>query len=184
MPDTAIKRAQRIWGCRLALTRGIVLIFSIPPHNSSTLRAIGRTVYRVEAPSRRSVASRKTDVVPRLRQEGARQGVGLLQVNHRLIAGESNVSLVCSAGGRADTAGDRNRRDGLAAMTIVDNDGRLRGPADPKRIDVHSPAEMRHWVREIGRPAAKLNEAVKAVGPLVSDVRDYLRNRSLYGIPR
>lgn len=69
-------------------------------------------------------------------------------------------------------------------MTIVGKDGRLRGPADPKRIDVHSPAEMRHWVREIGRPAAKLNEAVKAVGPVVSDVRDYLRNHSLYGIPR
>ena len=69
-------------------------------------------------------------------------------------------------------------------MTIENNDGQLLGPADPKRIDVHSPAEMRHWVREIGRPAAKLNEAVKAVGPLVSDVRDYLRNRSLYGLPR
>jgi hypothetical protein len=69
-------------------------------------------------------------------------------------------------------------------MTIENNDGQLLGPADPKRIDVHSPAEMRHWVREIGRPAAKLNEAVKAVGPLVSDVREYLRNRSLYGMPR
>jgi Protein of unknown function (DUF3606) len=69
-------------------------------------------------------------------------------------------------------------------MTNLGNDGRLRGPADPKRIDVHSAAEMRHWVREIGRSAAKLNEAVKAVGPLVSDVRDYLRNRSLYAIHR
>jgi hypothetical protein len=43
---------------------------------------------------------------------------------------------------------------------------------------------MRHWSREIGRPAAKLNEAVKAVGPLVADVRDYLRKHSLYGRPR
>ena len=57
-------------------------------------------------------------------------------------------------------------------------------PADPKRIDINSAAEMRHWSREIGRPAAKLVEAVKAVGPLVSDVRDYLRERALYGIPR
>jgi Protein of unknown function (DUF3606) len=69
-------------------------------------------------------------------------------------------------------------------MTTVESSGQLRGPADPKRIDIHSAAEMRHWVREIGRPAAKLNEAVKAVGPLVSDVRDYLRKRSLYGMPR
>ena len=69
-------------------------------------------------------------------------------------------------------------------MTVASNDGRLRGPADPKRIDIHAPAEMRHWVREIGRPAAKLNEAVNAVGPLLSDVRDYLRKHSLYGKPR
>ena len=66
-------------------------------------------------------------------------------------------------------------------MTAADNDGLLLGPADPKRIDVHSRAEMRHWVRELSRPAAKLNEAVEAVGPLVSDVRDYLRKHSLYG---
>jgi hypothetical protein len=73
---------------------------------------------------------------------------------------------------------------GSVAMTVVGNDGLLRGPGDPKRIDIYSPAEMRHWVREIGRPAAKLNEAVNAVGPLVSDVRDYLRKHSLYGKPR
>lgn len=69
-------------------------------------------------------------------------------------------------------------------MMAVDNNDLLPRPADPKRIDIHSPAELRHWVREIGRPAAKLNEAVKAVGPLVSDVRDYLRKHSLYGKPR
>ena len=69
-------------------------------------------------------------------------------------------------------------------MTVANTDGLLRGPADPKRIDIRSPAEMRHWVRDIGRPAAKLNEAVNAVGPLVSDVRDYLRKHSLYGRPR
>lgn len=69
-------------------------------------------------------------------------------------------------------------------MTVAGRDGRLLGPSDPKRIDIHSPAEMRHWVRELSRPAAKLNEAVKAVGPLVCDVRDYLRTRSLYGKPR
>ena len=69
-------------------------------------------------------------------------------------------------------------------MTVEGNDALLRGAADPKRIDVHSPAEMRHWVRELSRPAAKLNEAVDAVGPLVADVRDYLRKHSLYGKPR
>ena len=69
-------------------------------------------------------------------------------------------------------------------MTVAGNDGLLRGPSNPKRIDIHSPAEMRHWVRELSRPAGKLNEAIKAVGPLVSDVRDYLREHTLYGRPR
>lgn len=69
-------------------------------------------------------------------------------------------------------------------MTVVNNDGRLQGPTDTKRIDIHSPAEMRHWAREIGRPVAKLKEAVEAVGPLVSDVRDYLLTHTLYGKAR
>ena len=69
-------------------------------------------------------------------------------------------------------------------MSAVDNNGQLQGPADPKCIDIRSPAEMRHWAREIGQSAAKRNEAVRAVGPLVSNVRDYLRKHSLYGRPR
>jgi hypothetical protein len=69
-------------------------------------------------------------------------------------------------------------------MTIEDSSGLLRGPADPKRIDIHSRAEMRHWAREFARPASTLSAAVAAVGPLVTDVRDYLRIHSLYGKPR
>jgi hypothetical protein len=61
-------------------------------------------------------------------------------------------------------------------------DGRLRGPADPRRIDVHAAAEMRHWVRELGRPALQLRAAVTAVGPLVADVRAHLQKRALYGL--
>ena len=64
------------------------------------------------------------------------------------------------------------------------SDGGLRGPADAQHIDIHAPAELRHWVRELGRPAAKLIEAVNAVGPKVVDVRGYLRQRSLYAKPR
>lgn len=99
----------------------------------------------------------------------------------RPILGDLNVSLVCSACGRAGPACGCNRRYGFAAMRAVDNAGLLGGPANPKCIDIRSPAEMRHWAREIGQPAAKLNEAVRAVGPLVSNVRDYLRKHSLYG---
>jgi hypothetical protein len=104
---------------------------------------------------------------------------------HPSIAGESpDVGLVCSAGCRAGSAGASNRCCGFVAMTVVNNDGRLQGPTDTKRIDIHSPAEMRHWAREIGRPVAKLKEAVEAVGPLVSDVRDYLLTHTLYGKAR
>ena len=63
----------------------------------------------------------------------------------------------------------------------VTRTSQLQVPTNPKRIDIDSPVEMRHWAREIGRPVAKINEAVKAVGPSVADVRDYLRRLSLYG---
>lgn len=146
------------------------------PYNCSTLGAIERTVHRYEAPRRALSQAQKTDVT------SCRRGVSLDK--GWLIAGESDVGMARCAPGRVDSACDCNHRHGPSVMTIVGRDGRLRGPADLKRIDIHSPAEMRHWVREIGRPAAKLNEAVKAVGPLVSDVRDYLQNRSLYAIRR
>lgn len=176
MPDAAIRQVSSIWGCRFTLARGIACYSRSPSHNFSTLGAIGRTVRQAEVSQGAPSQAEKLTLLPAFAEYRS--------ARCRLFAGESNVSLVCSAGGRASAAGDRNRRDGLAPMTIANNDGRLQGPADAKRIDVGSPAEMRHWVREIGRPAAKLNEAVKAVGPLVSDVRDYLRTRSLYGKSR
>ena len=102
-------------------------------------------------------------------------------MRRRHIAGEFNAGLVRCTDGRACAGCDCHRFYGHIVMTIGDNNGLLLGPADPKRIDVHSRAEMRHWVRELCRPAAKVNEAVEAVGPLVSDVRDYLRKHTLYG---
>jgi hypothetical protein len=63
---------------------------------------------------------------------------------------------------------------------MTDGDNVMSGPADPSRIDVHANAEMRYWAREFGRSAAQLKEAVKAVGPLVSDVRAHLQKQSLY----
>lgn len=69
-------------------------------------------------------------------------------------------------------------------MTTTPKDARLLGPADRTRIDVNAPAEMRHWARELGKPATQLKAAVAAVGPRVADVRDYLQRRRLYGLPR
>ncbi len=66
----------------------------------------------------------------------------------------------------------------------IHNDASLQGPTDPARIDVHSNAEMRHWVRELGRPAVQIKQAVNAVGSLVADVRSFLQRRSLYGFRR
>ena len=71
-----------------------------------------------------------------------------------------------------------------ASPIITSNDARLLGPADSARIDLDAPAEMRHWVRELGTPAARLKAAVQVVGPLVSDVREYLKRRALYGPAR
>jgi len=73
----------------------------------------------------------------------------------------------------------------MAASPIIPpNDARLLGPADRARIDVDAPAEMRHWVREFGTPATQLKAAVLVVGPLVVDVRSYLRRRALCGPAR
>lgn len=72
--------------------------------------------------------------------------------------------------------------DGSPTITL--RDGRLLGPTDRVRIDVDAPAEMRHWARELGRPAAQVKAAVQAVGPLASHVREYLQRRALYGPAR
>ena len=55
-----------------------------------------------------------------------------------------------------------------ASPIITPNYARLLGPRDRIRIDVDAPAEMRHWVRELARPAGRVKAAVQAVGPLVS----------------
>ena len=68
----------------------------------------------------------------------------------------------------------------FVAGDAINSDGALQGPSDPLRIDIHAPAELRHWVREIGRPADQLKQAVNAVGPLAADVRAFLKRRSLY----
>ena len=39
------------------------------------------------------------------------------------------------------------------------------GPADPRRIDVHSSAEALWWAREFGVTADELRDAVRRVGP-------------------
>jgi hypothetical protein len=67
-----------------------------------------------------------------------------------------------------------------AIMVMVYKDNMMPSPADPTLIDVHASPEIRYWVQELGRSAIQIKEAVRAVGPLVSDVRAQLRKQSLY----
>jgi hypothetical protein len=64
---------------------------------------------------------------------------------------------------------------------ITPNDARLLGPTDHIRIDVDAPAEMRHWVRELGRPAAQLKAAVQEVGPWFRTCANICRNARCMG---
>jgi hypothetical protein len=48
------------------------------------------------------------------------------------------------------------------------------GKQDDSRINVNQDHEVTYWTKELGVTAEKLREAVKAVGPMVKDVRKYL----------
>lgn len=50
-----------------------------------------------------------------------------------------------------------------------------RGQQDRIRINVHEEHEVRYWTQEIKVSREELEEAVKAVGVMVEDVRKYLK---------
>lgn len=56
---------------------------------------------------------------------------------------------------------------------MADNKSKT-GKADDSRINVNQPYEVRYWTNELGVTPAKLKEAVKAVGPMVKDVKRHL----------
>ena len=49
------------------------------------------------------------------------------------------------------------------------------GQQDRSRINVNERWELDYWTRELGVNEEELSRAVKAVGPAVSAVREYLR---------
>jgi hypothetical protein len=51
------------------------------------------------------------------------------------------------------------------------------GKADRLRINVHQFYERRDWANKLGITQARLREAVKEVGPMVSAVKAYLIKR-------
>jgi len=49
------------------------------------------------------------------------------------------------------------------------------GPADATRVNVHEDHEDRYWTQKFSCTAAKLKEAVKAVGVMAKDVEAWLK---------
>jgi hypothetical protein len=49
-----------------------------------------------------------------------------------------------------------------------------RGPADRSRINIHEDYEVKYWTEKWGITAAKLREAVGAVGVMSHNVATYL----------
>ncbi|CAB3683997.1 MULTISPECIES: DUF3606 domain-containing protein [Achromobacter] len=50
-----------------------------------------------------------------------------------------------------------------------------RGPQDRSRINVNETHELRYWTQALGVSEAQLRDAVKAVGPSATAVREHLR---------
>ena len=48
-------------------------------------------------------------------------------------------------------------------------------PEDPRKININQPWEVQYWSNELGCTQSKLRMAVSAVGPMVEDVRKWLR---------
>ena len=51
------------------------------------------------------------------------------------------------------------------------------GEETGQRIDMSEERECRHWSEALGIPPDQLKEAVRRVGPMVSDIRRLLRSR-------
>jgi hypothetical protein len=51
------------------------------------------------------------------------------------------------------------------------DDPNQRGGADRKRVSLEQEHEVRYWTKELGVSEQQLREAVRAVGPMVDDVR-------------
>lgn len=49
-----------------------------------------------------------------------------------------------------------------------------RVPEDPTKINVSQSWEVQYWTKKLGVTEQQLKTAVKAVGPLVKDVKRYL----------
>jgi len=51
----------------------------------------------------------------------------------------------------------------------------IRGPADATRINIKEDHEIKYWTKVLGITAARLRQAVNAVGPMVAAVKHHLK---------
>ena len=49
-----------------------------------------------------------------------------------------------------------------------------RDPRSQAEVDIASPERLAHWARELGVPPEALESAVRAVGPRVDRIKDFL----------
>jgi len=52
---------------------------------------------------------------------------------------------------------------------------KIRRPADEKTINIHEPCALRVWANHFNVSEEKIKEVVWNVGPMVKDVKQYLR---------
>jgi hypothetical protein len=57
----------------------------------------------------------------------------------------------------------------------MSDDKRKTGPADRSRINLSEDYEVRYWSETLGVSNLELQAAVEKVGPMVEDVRQFLR---------
>lgn len=60
----------------------------------------------------------------------------------------------------------------------MSDDLNKRGAADRNRVNVHEDHELYYWTKKFGVTPAELESAVKAVGPMASDVEAYFKTGS------
>jgi hypothetical protein len=65
--------------------------------------------------------------------------------------------------------------------TIMADDLKKRGKPDRDRINVQEKWERDRWAAKLGVSWQQLIGAVRAVGPMVKDVKKYLKDKALKG---
>lgn len=51
---------------------------------------------------------------------------------------------------------------------------KIKRPLDAKKINVNEPWELDYWTKTLNVSADRLRQGVRAVGPMVDDVKRYL----------